>query len=646
MVNNTRPVLTALPPGCALAPIHQADESTPLRIGVLLREVADPIGGFFVLLREISGARVYLGAICDQQTQIQEWIEVWVQSGDVPDLTFSNHQEQLTNPTLDQRWRLDFELNLTIIPGETIRTGMETENPGPMLIKKSATPGGLALTEATPWRVCKNDALLDSLGLPLYSQSSHRYLHDPTATSPQKLIAATPEAPINSDAQSSAALTAAPGLWAVFNPHGGFVRVQRFHPLTLEDLLLILEGQSWNGFTQGGLRIVPEKIYADLQSWSTNPRGLPFLLHGVRDSPDRANEVLFLKLAAWRDMFVAVRNYIKTHQLPLLNLSPASFAIKLHDVGDHFPALWTLKTLLTKPGQAYPLQIKSTDQKYFVRLGKITPSPFLAEGVAAHSFGLGSIRIRNVLPEAGGIVLEGTLVAEDFLGLNPHDLLWFKLPLASEKLDFYAHVFTGEAIGPKEARFRTIPAKLSEATLASLKQIAGTAFPRAPYEVWPLLSSPCDLFSLGVIGVRLLLVHSQSNLPVILDEIVSQSRHLGKSAEGDLISALQAMLEQEPALRELIQPPGSATSPPAAKANQQLWLEALAIIIRLFPGTGPHSYCQDFGDVSPLALESIFAKPIEQLETLLMRLRSLVAPRPTSDAEIARVILDQLNRET
>jgi hypothetical protein len=132
-----------------------------------------------------------------------------------------------------------------------------------------------------------------------------------------------------------------------------------------------------------------------------------------------------LKVSALLAMFKAVRAYVKAQQLPLLNLSPSSFRVFLPEVGEQFPALWANRITLAKPGQAYLLKIEFTEQKYFVRLGKTEPSPFLPEGLGAHSFGVGSVRIRNVISERDGIVLEGTLVAEDYLGLDAHDMLWF-----------------------------------------------------------------------------------------------------------------------------------------------------------------------------------------------------------------------------
>ena len=205
------------------------------------------------------------------------------------------------------------------------------------------------------------------------------------------------------------------------------------------------------GFPLAPSRLFPGSAYAALQAWSAKPVGLPFLLHGSEHSGERLNEIFFLKLSTLLNLFREVRTHVKSRQLPLLNLSPASFRMYLAEAGDPFPALWATKSALAKPGQAYPLKIKTTEQNYFLRLGKIEPSPFLPEGLATHVFGVGSVRIRNVTPEMDGLVLEGTMVAQDYLSLDPYDLLWFKLPLGEERLEFYAHVYPSENVGPREA---------------------------------------------------------------------------------------------------------------------------------------------------------------------------------------------------
>jgi hypothetical protein len=602
----------------------------------------------------LPGSRVYLGAVCDAEARIQEWLEVWVQTLDLRDLAFSHYQERLTNHAFDQRWQAEFTMQKTSLPESVWVTGMETKNPGPVLIRRGplATAPRLAVVEFTPWRIFKDDAALDSFGLPPYSTSPFRYLEDITATGAKTFLATAPDAPTNSHVQGGERLTQAPDVRAVFNPHAGLIRTTRFQPLPLEDCVQILEGSDWSGSGAGGAQFLPKNIYADLQAWAASPKGLPFLLHGVEQPADRLQEIFFLKLALLRDVFREVRACVRAQQLPLLNLTPASFKVELQNVGDQFPALWTAKGRLVKPGQAHPLKIKSTEQRYFIRLGRIEPSPFLPEGLGAHSFGIGTVRMRKVLSEADGIVIEGTLVAEDYLGLDAHDLLWFKLPLAEERLEFYAHVYTSEAVGPKEARFRTVPAKLPESVVANLNKTAGSVFQKSPYEIWPLLSSPCDLYSLGIIATRILLANRKSNLPVIVDDVLSLARHLGKDpTEADsLLPRLKTMVESTPQLLDLISPQALVErdwTPAQARAqmNMDLWLETMCLLLRLFPGNGAHSYCKSFGDVSPLALETVFDRPIQELETLILRLRSALVPSLAANEEIAGVLLQQLARE-
>lgn len=649
MDKNERPLHPLATSGLMLAPIHASGDGVPLRICVLVRSEPDPAAGWYVLLRELPGSRVYLGAVCDAEARIQEWVEIWVQIIESYDLAFSSYEERLTNRTFDQRWRSEYELCLANLPETVIVTGMETQNPSPVLIMRSSsqTAARFAVTEPAAWQLCKDDALLDSFGLPLYSTTPFRYLYQPDATGTKTFLATSPDALTNAHVQGVEQLKAVPDVAEVFNSHAGLIRVSRFSPLGIEDYFQVLEGRTWQGLGPGATRGFQRGVYADLEAWSANPKGLQFLLHGKSAPVDRLNEVFFLKISTLLNMFKEVRAYVKAHQLPLLNLSPFSFNVRLPEAGEQFPALWSAKCSLIGPGQAHPLKIKSTEQKYFIRLGKVEPSPFLPEGLGAHSFGIGSVRRRNVLSEADGTVLEGTLVAEDYLRLDPHDLLWFKLPVGDERLEFYARVYTAEAVGPKEARFRTVPMILSEPVIATLKSTG--AFAKAPYEIWPLLSSPCDMHSLGIIAIRALLANSKSNLPVIVDDVLGLARYVGKDGEkeADLYPRLKALLEGERKLYDLVSPHALIEldwTPQQARSQicLELWLATIAWLLRLFPGAGSQSYCKNFGDVSPLALETVFDAPIQELEHLALRLRSVLVPTTAANHEIALAILDQL----
>ena len=167
------------PPSYVLAPVHALGEGTPLKICVLVQSESSPAPGLFVLLREVPGSRVYLGAVCDAETRIQEWVEIWVQSLETKDLAFTGYQEQFSNHAFDQRWRSECALSKETLPAQVITTAMEQNNPSPILIKQTPPQGNtsLAMIEVTNWRICTDDSLLASFGLPPYSTSLYRYLH-------------------------------------------------------------------------------------------------------------------------------------------------------------------------------------------------------------------------------------------------------------------------------------------------------------------------------------------------------------------------------------------------------------------------------------------------------------------------------------
>jgi hypothetical protein len=606
--------------------------------------------GPFVLLRDLPGVSIYLGAVCDAMGNIQEWVEIQVQAVDVKQLEQSGRDELLSNAFFDSRWRLDGTVLRNQLPDTVIATRMEVENPGPILVKRSNQNVPFAPVEVVPWRVCKDDELLKSCDLPGYSTSPFRYLFQPESKDSKMFIAATADAPANAGVLGLDELKSAPDVQAVFNPGGGFVRIVRHSPMELESYLQILEGRAWNEANSEANVCLPQSVYAALREWSANPRGLPFLLHGKAGSGEHLNEIFLLKLQILHDLLKKVRAFVKVHQVPLLNLSPSSFRIHLGQTGDLFPGLWSAESQMVKTGQAYPLQIQSTEHKYFIRLGKNEPTPFFPGSVGTQSFGIARAQVREVQMSGDRVVLDGTLVAEDFLAVDPHDLLWFKLPLGEERLEFYGHLHKSEG-GPREARFRTLPATLSEAIVARLKGSAGVRFSKAPYEIRPLLSSPCDLFSLGVIGVRILLANDLKKLPVLLDEVLSLARRVNDIAgePEKRVAELQKLIQGEPRLYELIAPgalvESGYTSQQAWSAiHAPTWLDTISLLLRFFPDTGANAFCKSMGDVSPVALETVFDPALQTVEVLVMRLRSLFTPVFSGNDEIAAVIAEQISK--
>ena len=152
------------------------------------------------------------------------------------------------------------------------------------------------------------------------------------------------------------------------------------------------------------------------------------------------------------------------------------------------------------------------------------------------------------------------------------------------------------------------------------------------------------MYSLGVVALRLLLAGDANALPDVLDRAFSLAHEAAQNPAGgkleDRIAEAfaadprwQETLGYQHALHSTAEPTaGDATLPP------RLWWATLSFVLRLFPKLLPESFCKGYGDAPPLALETVFDKPIGELDGLLLRWRAFLLGDWRQNQEIARVI--------
>jgi hypothetical protein len=153
------------------------------------------------------------------------------------------------------------------------------------------------------------------------------------------------------------------------------------------------------------------------------------------------------------------------------------------------------------------------------------------------------------------------------------------------------------------------------------------------------------MYALGVLAVRLLLVDEETNLSVALDQLLSLAQQVSTkySEEKAFPVRLRSVIDEDPRWRLALGPHRLTTRSelrelaPRVIPND-LWWETIGIILRLFPGTGPDSFCRDFGDAPALALERIFDRPLAELEVLQACTRSLVVTDWDQNLEIHEAI--------
>jgi len=257
--------------------------------------------------------------------------------------------------------------------------------------------------------------------------------------------------------------------------------------------------------------------------------------------------------------------------------------------------------------------------------------------------GAGKARLRQVLSDRDGTVVEGTVEIHEREPISPHDLFWIQLPLATRTVTLYGHVYRSDSLAAGEARFRTLPQSIAPEIFDLLKQAEGAVIPESPFEILPVLSSPCDLYSLGVLGTRALLVNGGNSLPVALDELLSLAREAGalKSTGEPLHLRVRQVMEADERFGKGLGSHrilhGDAPESSAPMIPLEFWYDVLACLIRFFPG-GPDGYQRGLGDAPPLALESVYHAPITELEGLVRSGRSLIIIDWTANREIHDIV--------
>ena len=631
-------------------PLYRRDKTVPLRLCVVVQDNAEAVGGPFVLLRDLADASVYLGCIIDAGLTVREWIEIWVQNLENFSASFPAYRQSATNAVLDERWTARADAFREIEPESFVVTGWESMHPSPIFfdlnLNAMVSPADKATKES--WELCTDRFILKTNNLPDYSTTLNRYLYLPKSDA-ARFIPVTAGAPENEATQP---MSEALGNLLPLNPSGGLMMVRTFSPISYEDWIGLLSGKAWSGVEHGKKAIKPTGIYRTLQDANAIQQGGGHLFLGNQGRAGRIAESFHLRLHLLASALRLVRAQVQAHQLPFLNLSPASFRIRLSDSDSALPFLWNFKVSLAVPGEAAALEIATTDSRYFIPARFGETSIYRPATLSLPIDSRGSVRIRKTIASSGADVsLEGTLSTQERFSIAGSDLLWLRLTLPSGRVDLYAHLDANETTVPGEVRFRSVPQRLSEAAVFALRQAEGVQFPAVPFQTLPLLSTPCDLYAMGVLALRTLLVDEEISLPIALDEMFSLARQVAAAHDADtpLGKRIAAIVGADASRSRVLGPHRLAQEEiaPAEAARlfpPELWWDALALLLRFFPGLGPDSLCRDYGDAPALALESVFDEPLAELERLIARSRSLIVLDWSANREVGTVIRQILSR--
>jgi hypothetical protein len=632
-------------------PLRPEDHDAPIAICLFVR--TDPAGyPPFVLLRETMDASVYLGCLVDRSRHPKAWIEIWVQNVDRVAFSFRAQLESLTNSLLDHRWADRAAMFRALKRGAIIETGFEFEHPRPALIDGKEGKVVYPVESAThrPFSLCMDENVLKQAGLPSYATSLHRYLWNGPGVDEPVFLAVTSGAELPSRVKPATEIFN--GLHP-FNPGGGLLLVRPLAPLGLTEFADILGGNAWPGFQCGKEVIRLGGAYAKLEDSEAVLQQGAHLFSGRAGKGGRLLEAFHLKLNLILQALVETRAAIQFQQLPFLVLGAESFRVQLSELGTGLPLFWSAQVDLAESNCALALPVRGSDARYFIPPELPGPSIYRPQRSNLSERGSATVRIRKILPPTPeGTSIEATLATDERLSIAASDLIHVRLPLTIGRVDLYGRADESQALAKGETRFRTIPQVLSGPTVSALEQAEGAPVSNAGFEILPLLTSPCDMYAVAVLAVRILLVDNENTLAIALDEMLSLARELASEYDPDVVlgDRLRAIVERDRRWvvslgpQRLVRDPGTREAA-ARIMPADLWWETVGVILRLFPGIGADSFCRDFGDAPSLALERIFDDAIAKIELLLLRSRSLVVADWSQNLEIHDAIYEVIAKK-
>lgn len=645
-------MIRRVPDGYAAVDLFPGEGPRPLRVCVLCRMEPGPVGGRFVVVRDVLDASVYLGCILDASGEVDQWVEVWVQRVDALDAAASQERGRATNASLESRWRKTVAGLAATEPDLLIRTGFEDRNPVAFGLDLASGGAARAMHEptGTDWNVCRDEDVLAGKSLASYRSSLKRYLWV------ERMGGDSPFVPLDGDGMGelrSAVLTGVNRELVPFNLQGGLMMVRRLAPIAYADQVDIIGGRSWSGVRHGtsalDLRAGHETVTrATGFAGDPEPIDPDRLFLGRHGRWGRLVEALHLKVKLLAEAVSAVRGVVEKTGRPLLNVTDESFRVELWEAGVGLPRLWTSRVRLVDPGTAHEMSVGEVRERCFVSPDGIGRGVYRPELASEGSRGRCDLRIRSVEEQAdGSVVVEATFRSDERVPSGGSELIELRVPLDDRRVMMHGRLRAEQALGPGELRYRSMPLRVEGGLASGLKSAEGVPMRDVAFEVVPLASTPCDLHALGVLGVRTLLVDGQNTLAVALDELVSLARQAEKEREQDGSLSLEGSFERaffgDARWVQSIGPQRLVTDevPPSQAVDMippEIWVRVLGVLSRMLIGVSDASMCRDVGDTRGLAPHVVFDEALAGLGDLLVRTRSLIVVDWRHNREVHAVL--------
>ena len=333
--------------------------------------------------------------------------------------------------------------------------------------------------------------------------------------------------------RSTLPATASEDPWWVFTDRDSPYLITPFYPYTFDRFADFLGGRPTDGLEA-----------------KDSPGGEGFLF-ALEGSGLDAVEILLLKMIFFSQVVSALKEYYNELE-PHLDLHPGHLVVDTVPFGADLPRRWGFQVKLLGLSSARPATLPQNIQVLMPPRRAQVPycSPRVRSACMIQPR-QGELQIERLHPEAEGSgrwFIQARL--RDPNGIlprpGPRDLLTLAWPEALlGRTEPVSARCSGDSGGHHTSELTVLagPLELDEATRRRLEQARGLSSPGVRYRIYPELGVPEDIYSLGVLLLRLLLVNDQQDLsllePLIADIPTGEAASADDEMPGTLLSALR-----------------------------------------------------------------------------------------------------------
>ncbi len=636
-----------LPRGYVGAPLP--GESGGVRVALVLRTREHPDGPGLVATAQTTDAQAYLAAVIDARGHVLKYLDLWFQDAAplLEQTADASGGGGVSNSALDAAWTESVARAMRAgdAGGHAVWTGRENARQGPWVVDLET-----GACRESGWMVCDRDADLTAAGLPAFSAGLHRYLTKSGESGAMAAVwAGSPAAGVARSIDE--ALDLGPTKVCV-NPWGGHVAARVHLPMPYGAMIDWLSGAPESD--QVGRTRAMHNGEA-LSRSDAAQGGIALLTERESDPAASLVERTFLRLRLLHDCVDQAITAIDRAQRPLLNVDEDAVRVSVGAPGEGAAWAWTARACLVGSGLGFGAAVQvggAAGRPVFAPAARWLRSVYSPVSAGSDE-SEGSLRLRSaatVTPD-GAVTLDATLTTPVRLAVGAKDLLLLTFGVGGRRVTLTATW----SVSPTKARNEVVvsasAAGLPPAAVSELRAIpAGKTFTGVLVRTQQVLGPACDLYALGVLGVRSLLVTRERDLGSSIDDIKSLAGRVadnfapgaGEAGSGALAAAVQKTLAENEDLRDLLGPIRLAWGmpaglPAASLVGMSTWVQLLAALLATQPGY-PFSALEDPSS-GPVATPSTPLHPLRQsLYNGLLSLRSRLLRGGTADAELARVL--------